>query len=345
MNSKRFAYQFFHFQSEQWNSYCEEKSLKKIFEESPFPSRALQQPVRNFQEALAYFEQVQEREAELGINTLEEIHYPSAIGAYLPKNIHPPFLFQRGAPLPEEKNVVAVVGTRHPSALGREAAKSFSRFLASSGIITLSGLAKGIDAIAHEENISRTVAVLGGGVHGVYPAENAALAEKILCHGGTLLSPFPLGQVPLPQNFPYRNKFIAALSAGIVVIEGAESSGAAITGKLALEMGKNVVTLTQDYRSAFGKGAIKLLEAGAIPIANEQEGLEAIYSRLGGRIFPGAEKWQIGKSFSVSDFVKWNEGGLPQALAKLEQGISLGRIEKIGVDRYRLRKEKNNARH
>ena len=207
----------------------------------------------------------------------------------------------------------------------------------------VSGLAKGIDTIAHQENLrAGTIAVLGSGVHDVYPKENGEMAELILARGGSLLSPFPLGQIPLPVNFPQRNDLIAALSAGTVVVEGAETSGAAVTGKQTLSMGKSVVVLTQDFRSGFGRGAIRLQQAGANLVCSEEEALHSLFSRLGG--FSGVALPALrGKSreFTFEQFLRAAGKDVAAALVLLEEGISTGKIERRGPDLYRLRRRDN----
>lgn len=182
------------------------------------------------------------------------------------------------------------------------------------------------------------MAVLGSGVRGVYPGENEKLAEEILARGGSLISPFPIGQTPLPQNFPIRNEIIAALAIGTVVIEGAETSGAAVTGKQALGMGKTVVALAQDFRSGFGRGAIRLQQAGASLATSEEEALHAIYFRVGG--YSGTKLPNVGKGrkreFTFEEFQKAAGKDVGAAMVLLEEGISSGKIERSGPDFYRL---------
>ncbi|HEY8280263.1 MAG TPA: DNA-processing protein DprA, partial [Bdellovibrionota bacterium] len=167
--------------------------------------------------------------------------------------------------------------------------------------------------------------------------ENQNLAERILQQGGTLLSPFPLNQVPLPQNFPERNELIAALAAGTVVIEGAEKSGAAITGRLALSMGKTVCALTQDFRSDFGRGAIRLQQEGAVLVTREEEAVEALFRRFGGFAgpLPLAKPIRKNRCFSFKEFQRASGRSVPEALALLEEGLLQGKIVRQG-SHYRL---------
>lgn len=279
-------------------------------------------------------------EDALGIRavSLRDASYPEALARHIPPERLPALLYLRGPDLPEESRMVGIVGTRSPSAAGKEAAHSFSAYLGALGIKVASGLARGIDTIAHEEAISLgTVAVLGADVGRVYPEENQELAERIVGAGGTLVSPFPLGQVPLPQNFPERNELIAALAAGVIVVEGAERSGAAITGRQALAMGKGVVALTQDFRSNYGRGAIRLQQDGATLATCEEEAVEAVFRRLGGfgGPLPSPAKARAGRSFTFAEFQKASGLGVGEALAALEEGILQGRISRWG-SKFRL---------
>jgi DNA processing protein len=351
MDYLRFAHQFFHFSLPQWLDLSGPSSppaaVARLFQEEIFPRRALKSgAVGSLAQAEEIFLRILAREKDYGIRSLAQDSplYPEALLRHLPPERRPLFLHLRGADLPPESQAVGVVGTRHPSASGKSSATAFSAYLSMLGIKVVSGLAKGIDAIAHQENLRQgTVAVLGGGVAGVYPRENEGLAEAILSHGGTLASPFPLGQVPLPHNFPQRNELIAALAAGILVIEGRETSGAAVTGKQSLAMGKCVVALTQDYRTDFGRGAIRLQQCGAELAATEEEAVGLLFSRLGGygKLPLPAKRRAV---FTLQEFMTAAGLNLPEALVLLEEGLSCGRLERVGEDRYRRRKAVDNAK-
>lgn len=345
METIRFAHQFFHFSEAQrldsWgNSAPSWEEVEQLFTAEKFPRRSLAfGEIRGFSAARELFQTIEKEEMELGVRAV----MPEAIPAII-ENIPPerrcPILYIRGTDLPEEKNAVAIVGTRSPSACGIESAHNFASFFSGLGIHVVSGLAKGVDSIAHAENLAvGTIAVLGSAVGAVYPKENQLLAEALVAKGGTLLSPFPLYQVPLPQNFPERNEIIAALACGTVVIEGAEQSGAAITGKQALAMSKTVVTLSQDFRTSFGRGALRLQQAGAVFVANEEEALQAIYARVGGFSRGDVLECTFGgrrRLFRFSDFQKAVGKSFGESAALLEEGILRGRIERVDSNRYRL---------
>lgn len=341
MDRLHFATQFFHFTSKQWREFEAESPphwIRELFRR--FAPRALRSgTVAGESEALSQYEKILKEEQAFGIRTLRlgEPDYPSALERYLPPERRPLLLFVRGPLPPEETELVAIVGTRQPSSLGVQAARNFSAFFSSLGLRVISGLARGVDALAHEENMEMgTIAVLGSGVGEVYPQEHQDLAERILARGGSLLSRYPIWQVPLPQNFPQRNELIAALSLGTVVIEGSEKSGAAITGKLSLEMDKATVVLTQDYRSAYGRGAIRLQQCGATLVTSEDEALEAIFARQGG--YPWSAKLENSstRSFDFRKFHELSGCSVPGAIALLEEGLKKGRIERLGTDSYRF---------
>lgn len=346
MEILRFAHHFFHFNLAAWHRALagSEPSwdfAKRLFLDPKLPRRSLRaKEPRCFEEAKIMHANLIAEEEALGIRALATDHpaYPEALVRFVPPERQPALLYLRGLDLPDETRLVGIVGTRSPSAGGRDAAHSFAAYLGALGIRVASGLARGIDTIAHEESLGLgTVAVLGAEVARVYPEENQDLAERIVAAGGTLVSPFPVGQVPLPQNFPERNELIAALSAGVIVVEGAEKSGAAITGRQALAMGKGVVALTQDFRSSYGRGAIRLQQDGAVLVTCEEEAVEAVFRRLGGfgGPLPSPTKARAGRAFTFADFQRASGLGVSEALAALEEGILQGRIARWG-SKFRL---------
>ncbi len=163
---------------------------------------------------------------------------------------------------------IAIVGTRLCSDYGREATRLIVKGLVESGIIIVSGLAYGIDEEAHKKTLElggKTIAVLGSGLDdkSIYPPRNKKLAEEIVKSGGLLLSEFPEGMVPLPQNFPQRNRIISGLSKGVVVMEAKEKSGALITAKFALEQNREVFALPGPIFNLNSFGPNELIKSGA----------------------------------------------------------------------------------
>jgi len=190
----------------------------------------------------------------------EEIRRAQEIGAKLvtvldddyPANLRviynlPPFLFYRGRLEREDARSIAVVGTREASDEGIDSARRMAGRLAQNGVTILSGLARGIDTVAHEETLARggrTIAVLGTGILGCYPKENADLAERIV-ESGALVSQFWPTQPPTTYNFPRRNVVTSGMSQGTVVIEASKTSGAKMQARLALEHGKRVFLVSR----------------------------------------------------------------------------------------------------
>ncbi len=190
----------------------------------------------------------------------------------------PPSLFCRGEAEILLKPSIALVGTRHPTPYGERAARILSEALADLKIITVSGLALGIDTAVHEATLNaggKTIAVMGTGPDTIYPSENKKLAGRIV-QDGVLVTEFPVGTGPLAMNFPLRNRIIAGLSLGTVVIEAAERSGALITARLAAESGREVFAVPGPITSAVSLGPNRLIRDGAKLVEKVEDILEEI---------------------------------------------------------------------
>lgn len=195
----------------------------------------------------------------------------------------PPLLWARGdRGLLERQRMLAVVGTRNPSAQGARDARDFARALAGAGVTVVSGLARGVDAQAHRGALEAgadggsTVAVLGTGCDRVYPAAHRELAADVARHG-VLVSEFALGQAALPQHFPRRNRIISGLSQGVLVTEAAMRSGSLITARLAAEQGRDVLALPGSIHNPMARGCHRLLRDGARLV----EGVDDVFDELG----------------------------------------------------------------
>ena len=174
-------------------------------------------------------------------------------------------LYARGTLTAQDHLALAIVGTRKASVYGRDAAAHFSKELARQGVTIVSGLAHGIDSVAHNTALEvggRTIAVLGCGVDQVYPRDHADLARRI-AECGALISEFPIGTRPEPRHFPRRNRIISGLSLGVLVIEAPESSGALITASTAAEQGRDVFAIPGNIFSPSSAGANRLIQDGA----------------------------------------------------------------------------------
>ena len=209
--------------------------------------------------------------------TLGEDAYPRALlNTYDP----PPVLYVKGELEPIDALAVAVVGTRRCSAYGRAQAEKLAAGLARAGFTVVSGLAKGIDAVAHAGALAqingRTVAVLGTGLDNVYPPENRRLFEQIVAGRGAALSELPFNSPPSPEQFPRRNRIIAGLSLGVVVVEGPESSGALITARMAVDMDREVFAVPGPVDSPNARGPHRLIKAGAKLVEDVDDILEEL---------------------------------------------------------------------
>ncbi|NBO64121.1 MAG: DNA-protecting protein DprA [Acidobacteria bacterium] len=219
-----------------------------------------------------------ERLEPLGIElvTLDDPRYPSLL-----REIHDPplVLYARGEWLEAAaRPCLAVVGSRRSSSYGVNAALSLARELAASGLTIVSGLARGIDAAAHRgalEAVGKTIAVVGTGLDTTYPAEHRKLGEEII-NSGAIVSEFPLGTPPLPQNFPYRNRVLSGLSFGVLIIEAAEHSGSLITARLAAEQGRDVYAVPGNITSQTSFGPNYLIKDGAKLIQCGRDVLEEL---------------------------------------------------------------------
>ena len=220
-----------------------------------------------------------EREAEalaaLGgrMIALVEPDYPEPLAAIADP---PPVLAVRGRAelLPAES--VAVVGARNASANGLHFAERLAADLGAAGLTVVSGMARGIDARAHAGAIETgTVAVMGGGIDVVYPKENRSLFERLLADGA-VISEAPLGTVPVGRHFPRRNRIIAGLSRGVVVVEGAARSGSLITARLALEQGREVLAVPGSPLDPRASGPNRLIRQGATLVECAGDVLDAL---------------------------------------------------------------------
>lgn len=174
-------------------------------------------------------------------------------------------LYVRGDSSLLSQHAVAIVGTRRPSAYGSSVAHRLAGDLAGRQIVIVSGLARGIDSAAHRgalEAKGKTVAVLGSGIDVLYPKENKQLADKIM-ESGAVISEFPMGTAPVPENFPIRNRIISGLSLGTVIVEAAEYSGSLITARLAAEQNREVYAVPGNITSAQSFGPNLLIKQGA----------------------------------------------------------------------------------
>lgn len=210
----------------------------------------------------------------IDIVSIQDAEYPEIL-----KEIYdaPISLYVRG-----NKNIlnelsVAIIGCRECTEYGRNITKNLSYNIAKNGINIVSGLAKGIDGIAHQGALfakGKTIAVLGNGLDTIYPKENEHLALEILQKGGAIISEYPLGTKPEKQNFPERNRIVSGMSKGIIVVEAKEKSGTLITVDFALEQGRDVFVVPGNINSEASIGTNDLIKQGAKLITSYKDLLE-----------------------------------------------------------------------
>jgi DNA processing protein len=203
--------------------------------------------------------------------SLDDPNYPPRL-----KQIYdpPPILYVRGATDLLAQPGIAVVGTRHPTPYGSGMAERLAIDLAARGLVIQSGMARGVDTAAHRGAIAgkgKTIAVFGTGVDVPYPKENTRLSEQIVALGGALVSEFPLGTFPAPQNFPIRNRIISGMSMGILVVEAAEYSGTRITARCALEQNREVFAVPGNVTNKNSWGPNTLIKQGAKLVATWED--------------------------------------------------------------------------
>ncbi|MBI2050519.1 MAG: DNA-protecting protein DprA [Parcubacteria group bacterium] len=255
-----------------WNA-----PLSKL-EEVGFTENALSEFIRVRREINLDAELEKLARENISVITVDDEEYPKL----LKEIYYPPFLlYCRGVlPAPEEF-LIAVVGSRKYSIYGKQMAQRLVSGLAQNKLTIVSGLALGIDGIAHEtalESNTKTIGVLGCGIErsNIYPASNRMLGERIIERGGCIISEFPPGTPPYKSNFPRRNRIIAGLSLGVLVVEAAEKSGALITAQHAVEQNRDVFAVPGNATSESSVGTNNLIKQGARPVTDASEILESL---------------------------------------------------------------------
>ncbi len=207
--------------------------------------------------------------------TVEDEAYPRLLKEI---NQSPPVLYVKGRLLPEDDLAVAIVGTRRLTSYGQQVTRDTSIFLAAHGLTIVSGLARGVDGLAHRHALNtggRTIAVLGSGVDVIYPPEHRKLAEAI-SENGAVISDYPMGTKPEGINFPPRNRIISGLSLATIVVEAGERSGALITADFAVEQGREVFAVPGNVLSPASRGTNRLIQKGACAMTSPRDVLDVL---------------------------------------------------------------------
>lgn len=214
------------------------------------------------------------------------------------KTIYSPpiLLYVKGEIKPEDADAIAIVGTRHPSYYGLSTCEKLAEELASKGVTIISGMARGIDTMAHRGAIKagRTIAVLGSGFNCMYPLENIKLAKEI-CEKGAVVSEFPMNTPPYRFNFPIRNRVICGLSLGVLVVEASERSGSLITANFALDENRELFAVPAQV-SARSAGSNNLIKQGAKLVEDVEDIIEEIENKLNYKYLRRKEREESNKA-------------------------------------------------
>src|ERR1700723_3260740 len=218
--------------------------------------------------------------------TWDEPEYPARLREiYDP----PPLLYVLGKIELLNRHVISMVGSRRPTPYGNQMAERLARDLAARGLVIASGFARGVDASAHRGALSSptgaTIGVLGCGVDVVYPKENKKIFEEML-QRGAIITEFPMGTFPAPQNFPIRNRIIAGMALGVLVIEGAQYSGSLITARLAMEFGREVYGVPGNATQPTSFGPNQLIKQGAKLVTSWEDVIEELPTPIRAELLP-----------------------------------------------------------
>ncbi len=208
------------------------------------------------------------------LNWKEPLYPQALLQIYDP----PVLLYVRGDAQVLNSPSLSIVGTRRPTVYGSQMAERMGRDLAARGLTIVSGLARGIDAIAHQGATAvggRAIGVLGTGIDVCYPKENKKLYEKVL-ERGAIVSEFPTGSHPAPENFPVRNRIIAGMPLGVVIVEGKQYSGSLITARLAMEFGREVFGVPGNVTQEVSFAPNLLIKQGAKLVTNAEDVIEEL---------------------------------------------------------------------
>ena len=291
----------------------------------------------------AEYERVQR--ASVQIVTLDDAHYPANLRQV---DAAPPVLYVRGELSAADDLAVAIVGTRRASAYGREVAHNLAGECARAGVTVVSGLALGVDTVAHRAALEaggRTIAVLGSGLDQLYPGQNRALADEI-ARQGAVVSDYPLGTRPEAQNFPPRNRIISGLSRAVAIVEAGQRSGALITAEFALDQGRDLYAVPGSILASGSVGCNDLIRQGAAPLLSPADllaGLQveqvALHREMRAALPPDPQEARLLAHLStdpqhVDDIVRQSALPFPQVSSMLAMMELKGLVRQVGGMSY-----------
>jgi len=226
------------------------------------------------------------KKAGIRLITWAEAEYPKLLTQiYDP----PPLLYVRGNVELLSRHAISIVGTRRPTPYGNQITERLARDLAERGLVIVSGLARGIDSSAHRGACATarggTIGVLGSGIDVIYPKENRKLFEEVEKRGA-IVTEFPLGTHPAPENFPVRNRIVAGMALGTIVAQGALYSGSLITSRLAMEFGREVYGIPGNVTEPMSFAPNQLIKQGAKLVTNWQDVVEELPTEVRAELFP-----------------------------------------------------------
>jgi len=268
-------------------------SPEEIFRASLTELEACQLPVAAAQATFskaafrdAEKELAQVRKAGCHLIHWEESEYPKRLlEIYDP----PPLLYVRGNEQVLNRHTISIVGTRRPTPYGNQIAERLARDLAEHGLIVASGLARGIDSSAHRGACAAsrggTIGVLGSGIDVIYPKENRKLFEEVEKRGA-IITEFPMGTYPAPENFPVRNRMVAGMALGVIVVQGAQYSGSLITSRLAMEFGREVYGVPGNITEPVSFAPNQLIKQGAKLVVGWEDVVEELPTEIRAELFP-----------------------------------------------------------
>jgi len=282
--------------------------------------------------------------------TWHDKDYPSRL-----KEIYdyPPVIYVRGSLLPEDEWCLAVVGTRRATVYGRQVTEEIVADLAQNRITIVSGLARGIDSVAHHSALEaggRSIAIFACGLDIVYPGENANLARRIM-QQGALISEYPLGTKPRADNFPRRNRIMSGMSLGVLVAEAGKTSGALITAHLALEQNREVFAIPGSILSPASSGTNHLIQEGAKLVHNysdilEELNLTAVAHQIGLKeIIPASDteslllKQLCAEPTHIDEVCRSSSLPMPTVSSTLAMMELKGLVKQVGAMNYVLARE------